>query len=134
MIRGIRPGLAFPRLWLAVGLVIAAAIATTCLVPASDLPTIGLSDKVKHAMSYALLGFWFGSITSHRSFPGLAIALLAFGGVIELLQEWMQLGRHAEWADLAANAIGMAAGMALAATPLARWVNRVESLFVRMPA
>jgi VanZ family protein len=134
VIPGVRPDLACPRLWWFIGLGLAAAIATTCLLPASDLPVIGLSDKLKHGMSYALLAFWFASITTRRALSTLAVALLAFGGLIELLQEWMQLGRHAEWADLAANAVGTAGGMALAATPLARWVYRVESHFMRVPA
>lgn len=134
MIRVVRSGLVYPRLWLFMGLVIAAAIAMACLVPASELPAPVLSDKVKHGMSHALLAFWFYSITSRRGWSALTVTLLAYGGLIELLQEWMQLGRHAEWADLAANAVGMAIGMALAATPLARWVTRVESLFERVPA
>jgi VanZ family protein len=130
----IRPGLQYPRLWLCVGLIIAAMIATACLMPARNLPDVGLSDKIKHGLSHALLAFWFASVIVHRRFLWLFVALVAFGGLIELAQEWMNLGRHAEFADLLANIAGTTVGVAVAATALGRWAGHVESLFSRMPA
>lgn len=130
----ILPGLQYRRLWFCLGLVIALLIAATSLVPARDLPNIGLSDKIEHGISYALLAFWFGSVIVRRDFPGLVVTLVAFGGLIELAQGWMHLGRHADLSDLAADMAGIAVGLALALTPLGRWAHLIESGFRRMRA
>jgi VanZ family protein len=41
-----------------------------------------------------------------------ALALVAYGGAIELLQRWVP-GRSAEWGDLLADAIGVGLGWAV---------------------
>jgi VanZ family protein len=130
----IRPGLEFPRLWFCLGLALAAMIAATSLVPARSLPDIDLSDKLRHAMSYVLLAFWFASVVVRRDFLQLIVALAAFGGVIELAQEWMGLGRQAELGDFLADVAGIGVGVALAATPLGMWAYRIESTFRRIRA
>jgi len=75
-------------------------------------------DKTNHLVAFAvlaLLGCW--------SFPGRARAtlpaLLAYGGLIELLQS-LTAYRFAEWADLLADGIGIVLGW-LAVWLLARW-------------
>lgn len=42
------------------------------------------------------------------------LGVMGFGGVIELLQMCMQMGRGAEWADLGADCVGAIAGWLLA--------------------
>ena len=130
----IRPGLEHRHLWFCLGLVLAAMIAATSLLPASDLPDIGLPDKIEHALAYTLLAFWFASVVVRRDFLPLIVALVAFGGLIELAQEWMHLGRSAELADLLADVAGITVGVALAATPLGGWAYRIESLLRRKRA
>jgi VanZ family protein len=130
----LRSGLRYPRLWVCMGFVIAAFITVTCLMPARDVPNIGISDKIEHGFAYTVLGFWLASIVQPRRFVPLLLALTAFGGVIELAQEAMHLGRHAEWADLLADVLGSVIGILLAATPLARWPGRMEAIFARMQA
>jgi VanZ family protein len=132
--RIIRPDLEYSRLWFCLGLVLAAMIAVTCLLPARDLPAIGLSDKVKHGISYAVLAFWFASVVVRRYLLPLIAALVAFGGVIELAQELMQLGRTAELGDLLADMAGIGIGVVLAATPLGTWAYQTEFLFRRIRA
>jgi VanZ family protein len=129
-----RPGLHYPHLWFGIGLFIAACIAVTCLVPARDLPDIALWDKLKHALSWAVLASCFAAVLQRRHLLWLVMAVTAFGGLIEIAQEAMQLGRHAEWADLLADFIGAAVGVALAATPLGRWPDFIESMFKRVVA
>ncbi len=130
----LRSGLQYPRLWVCLGLVIAAFITVSCLMPARDVPDIGVSDKIEHGFAYAVLAFWFVSILQRRRWLPLLLALAAFGGVIELAQGAMHWGRHAEWADLLADVVGSAIGILLAATPLARWPGRVEAIVARILA
>jgi hypothetical protein len=56
---------------------------------------------------------------------------VAIGGVIELLQGAMGLGRDAEWLDLVADTLGVALGLVLVLTPLGRWARWFESLVAK---
>lgn len=69
-----------------------------------DIPNL---DKWEHLLAYGLLMGWFGQLAAERRLrAGLALGFMALGGVLELLQG---LGgvRQAEWADAAANALGV---------------------------
>jgi VanZ family protein len=120
--------LRFPRLWLVAGLMIAGLIAAASLAPPKNLPDFRLWDKIEHMLAYVLLAFWFGSVVIRRDYPALVIALLAFGGAIELLQEAMGFGRQGEWRDLLADAGGIGIGMLIAMTPAGRWPLWAEGL------
>jgi VanZ family protein len=126
------PELRFRRLWFCAGLGIAVAIAVVCLMPGRNIPQIKLlSDKVEHALAFAMLAFWFGSILVRRDLLWLALALVVFGGLIELAQGMMRLGRHADLLDLLADSVGVVVGLLLALTPLGRWAGFIERLFLR---
>jgi hypothetical protein len=120
-------GLRYRRLWLLLGLVMAAAVAAMALVPTRDLPDVDLSDKFQHALAFLALAFWFGSILMRRNYLWLALALLAFGAAIELVQGSMNWGRRGDWHDLRADAVGVVAGLLLALTPLGRWARFIET-------
>lgn len=122
----VRPELRFRRLWFTAGLAIAALIALVCLLPGSQLPQVGLSDKIKHAIAFAGLAFWFGSVIVRRDLVAVALAVVAFGGLIEIAQGLMGLGREAEWGDFVADALGAAAGLLLALSPLGQWARWLE--------
>lgn len=126
------PELRYRRFWFGAGIVIALAVAVVCLMPGSKLPDVRVSDKTEHLAAFAMLAFWFGSILVRRDLLWLALALLVFGGLIELAQDVMRLGRHADVRDLLADGVGIALGLALALTPLGRWARWLESL-VRKP-
>lgn len=78
------------------------------------------ADKVVHGIMFAALAFmlltdigkcrrmWLRALVA-------AAAAAAAGGIIEVLQHVMALGRSAEWADFYADAAGAAAGACLAA-------------------
>jgi VanZ family protein len=92
------------------------------------------ADKVAHAVLFVPLAWaWLDATDTARrsSAKGVAVlvALLAWGGALELLQEatgW----RRAEWADLAADA----AGLALAAVVPRWWPFRTARAEARRAA
>ncbi|MCV2355324.1 VanZ family protein [Paucibacter sp. B2R-40] len=106
-------------LWRLVFLLLLVFISYMALSPA---PPKGLGsswDKLNHAMAFASLAFcghW--SLSSRRArWFALPLALLAYGGAIELLQLNIP-GRDGEWADLLGDAVGISVGLAAAATLL----------------
>lgn len=98
--------------WRAALLILLIVISYLALAPA---PPKGLGsswDKLNHAMAFAALAF-----CGHWSLSGprarwlvLPLALLAYGGAIELLQLRVP-GRDGEWADLAGDGVGIAVGL-----------------------
>jgi VanZ family protein len=130
----LRPALRHGPAWFVLGLLIVAGIVAGSLLPSSDLPDLRLWDKFEHAFSYALLSFWYGSIVGRRALPLTFVAMLAFGGAMELLQGGMHLGRTADMMDMAANTTGILIGLGLSQTPLGSWAQRFESLFVTRPS
>jgi VanZ family protein len=129
-----RPELRLRHLWFGAGLFAALAIATLMLVPLPETPDPRLSDKTIHMMAFGALGFWFASIVARRNLIWLLLVLVAFGGLIEIAQSLMNLGRHAEWFDLLADFAGAVLGVGLAATPLGRWPLWMEALVRRTAA
>jgi VanZ family protein len=125
------PALRYMKAWLAVGLLIAVAITITSLVPARDLPALGISDKLEHVIAYLLLAFSFASVIPWIDHPYLMLALLAFGGGLEIAQGLMGLGREMDLMDFLADAAGIVVGNALALTPLGRWARLIEAYLMR---
>jgi VanZ family protein len=133
MNRVLLPTLRYPRAWFGFGLLIASLITIACLLPARDLPALGLWDKLEHAIAFFVLAFWFASVIARRDFFYLSCALVAFGGGIEIAQGLMGLGREADILDLVADGVGILVGAGLAATPLGRWAQWIEHLLVPRP-
>ena len=83
-------------------------VLTLALLPTDRLPTgvFDVWDKAQHALAFALLG-----LVALRGFPHRAravfLGLAVFGGLIEAAQ-WAVGWRSAEWADWAADAVGLA--------------------------
>ncbi len=125
------PELRYRRFWFGAGVAIALVIAVVCLMPGRKLPDVPVSDKTEHLLAFAMLAFWFGSILVRRDLFWLVLALLAFGGLIELAQGAMRLGRQADLHDVYADAVGIAIGLAVALTPLGRWASWLERLVGR---
>jgi VanZ family protein len=122
------PELRFRTLWALGGAGIVLVIAWFCLLPGDDVPDVNMSDKFQHLLAFVALALWFGGITGRRHFLAIGVVLIAYGGLIELAQGWLQWGRQAEWLDLRADAFGVVIGLLLALTPLGRWAHWLESL------
>ncbi|MDP9898673.1 VanZ family protein [Variovorax ginsengisoli] len=95
----------------ALALCMAMVLVLSLMPPSSSIPTTGW-DKSNHMLAFAVL-----ALLSHWAWPGRTaralIALLAFGGLIEVLQSFTP-DRYADFADLVADGIGLAAGEVIA--------------------
>lgn len=106
------------RLSLALAFAVAALILLVSLLPRPPMELGGprWSDKLGHLLAYALLGGLLClSLPERPAAPRLLLAALAgvaFGGAIELLQPLT--GRSRELLDLLADALGSGGGAAAA--------------------
>jgi VanZ family protein len=99
------------------------AIAWASLLPPEEIPVgPAVSDKLMHAVGYALLGAL--AVGSGLRWPAAVALVVGIGFVLEVAQR-MTGYRSFEWADLAADAAGALLG-ALLVTAAARWVARRE--------
>lgn len=106
----------FPRFSATVAVM--AAIAYLTLVPRPlpevDVPMFPGADKVVHAVMFGTLAAvmmvdvarWRGREVGFWCSASLALVAILLGGLVELLQMWMGMGRGAEWWDFAADAAG----------------------------
>ena len=126
-----RPYAALPLLWAALVLVLT-------LTPAADMPITPVwellsFDTAAHAGVFAVLaGLSRFSLRRQSRWPRLArhtgaaalLASILFGGLIEVLQHYMHLGRHGDWTDLLSDAIGAALAVGVATL----WASRRRKL------
>lgn len=95
-------------------------IAWASLLPPEQIPSgPAVSDKVVHALGYALLGA-LAVASGLRWRPAVTLAV-GIGLVLEVAQR-MTGYRSFEWADLAADAVGALVG-ALLMTLVVRWAS-----------
>lgn len=100
------------QVWIALGLIIIAAIWIFSLIPGP--PKVPGGDKLHHFAAYALVAFWWCYLC--RSFRVRLIwmlSLAAMGLLIEVLQGATGYRRF-ELADILANSLGVMCGGALA--------------------
>ncbi len=97
------------------------AIGVTTLMPSTGghSTLLGL-DKVAHLLAFAGLVIPM-ALAQPRRFPLIFALALAYGGLIEIVQP--HVGRSAEWADLVADGLGAALGIALALTLRRRLID-----------
>jgi len=92
----------------------AGSIAILSLVPAPPQAGIPHADKVEHFLAYGLLMYWFARLYPGRvARVGYALLWVAFGVALEFAQQATGY-RTFDPADMAANAIGVLAGAAVA--------------------
>ena len=106
-----RPGAAVWSWLLALAMLVLLVLSLAPLSVASALPTTGW-DKGNHALGFAVLGL-LGQWAWPGRTPVVLTALLAYGGLIELLQSFTP-DRSAEAIDLLADWVGLLVGAGLA--------------------
>jgi len=110
---------AHKRVWRAVLVLLFIAVSFLALSPAPPHDIDLGWDKLNHVLAFVALAFsaWLGFTGSQRNQRLCMVALLAYGGAIEILQLYVP-GRSCEWGDLLADAVGITAGACLAALTL----------------
>ncbi len=121
------------RAWLAASTLLVLLVVVASLTPSETLPMPPVSgfDKVEHFVAYAVLAAWFAGLYPRASHPWIALGLATLGFVIEVLQQYMGLGRQGDPRDMLANLAGIAVGLWLGGTVAGDWALRVESWLAR---
>ena len=87
--------------------------------PGSDVPSgIPISDKVVHFSLFAALALT-GRLAAVPPLP-LAVGLVAYAGISEVLQTVLPINRDGDVRDALADTLGVAAGIAVHALALRR--------------
>jgi len=105
----------FHPIFLAVWVVQLVAVIAGSLAPGRMIPSvIGAHDKWAHFGGYLLLGFLpCAGARSPKLGILLALAAIPLGAALELGQHFVP-GRTPDWADAAANSVGVLVGLAVA--------------------
>lgn len=115
-------------LWWSLGAALLALITALSLLPLRgpqiDIPN---SDKLNHAFAYVVLMLYFGQLVGNdlRRRLWVVALLIVYGAAIECLQSVMP-PRTAEWADLAADLVGIIIGWLLLRSVLGQTLVIVE--------
>lgn len=118
--------LRYAHVWATLGALLLAVILVLALVPEPGQLPIDYNDKVAHAFAFFALMLWFSGVVEMRRLPMLAICLVAYGVLIELLQG-LTVTRQPELLDLAADVVGILLGWILSIAGLRRWCVWLES-------
>jgi VanZ family protein len=124
--------LRYGRYWLWAGLLALVAGLGVALQRGSGLPMFVLSDKLYHALAFALFTVWFGGLVEWRRMWLVAAGLLAYGALVEVAQSFTPY-RQADSFDLAADAAGIFVGTLLSAAGLRHWGRRADAWLVDRP-
>jgi hypothetical protein len=118
------------RLWLSMGMGFVFLVIYLSLTPHPIRAPVWWNFKVGHMLAYCWLMFWYLQIyRGWKERAWIAVALCGMGVALEFVQG-MTGYRHFAYSDMRDNAIGVAAGLTFAFTPLRDALFVVES---RMP-
>lgn len=124
----------WPKRWISTALVVLAILYLTLVprpLPDNNIDIPGL-DKAVHAVMFGGLAFVacidmamrgrgrYAFLPSCRAW-GVAIAVAAFGGAVEIAQQSMGAGRSGDVWDFAADCAGVAIGILSATGALRAW-------------
>ena len=122
------PDLKLRFLWLTIGYGLVALVVFLSLTSSPVDMEMGLpyEDKVLHAFAYFILMAWFSQIY-HDKFQRnmIAVIFVFMGMTLEYLQSF-DANRYSEFADMIANATGVALGFSIALTGAKNILLRVE--------
>jgi VanZ family protein len=118
-------------LWKTTAYLIILAIIVLSLIPNPDEVTpFQVSDKILHALAYAVAMFWFGLCFRRERLYKISLILLILGIVIEIIQG--QTGyREMSLFDIFANVAGIVIGLLLSFSRLSLTLQYIEKLFFR---
>lgn len=108
-----------------------AIVGVLSLIPAPEIDIEG-SDKLMHFFTYFVLSAIFSTLVLlNRSVLFIAVGLISYGGLLELLQSLTGY-RFMEGFDMLANTVGVIAGLFIRATDIPEWFRKFEmKLFLK---
>ena len=113
--------------WLSGGAALVLFITYLCLRPSTGGEQLfPNADKLHHAVAFFALAGLALALVERRHYRVVCGALIVFGGTIEVAQYLMPYGRSAEWADLAADALGVALAALASLAIRESWLQRIE--------
>jgi VanZ family protein len=119
MTQALAASMAATSVWRVLLILIAGVVGYLALIPAPPVLIDTGWDKANHMLAFGSMAFT--AFLSCRSSKTMRIVLmgllLGYGGLIEILQMSVP-NRAAEWGDLLADTLGIAAGAAVAAIVL----------------
>ena len=118
--------LRFSGWWIALGAALLGLVVYLCLEPPDGGGASRINDKLAHFLAFFVLAGWFGALVERRLYWLVIVALLALGGLIEVAQDLMALGRTADPLDFVADAAGVLAGIAINLPIRDSWFGRLE--------
>ena len=118
--------------WLVVGWCGVAGVIALSLIPnPPDLVPVEQGDKVEHIVAYGMLMFWFAQVYAARGTRAVIAGLLvALGVALEYVQGWTGW-REFSYADMAADATGVAFGWMMATPRTPNLLGFAGSLLAR---
>ena len=124
--RALAAGIAASRVWRLLTVLLIVAVSYLALTPTPP-PSVDFGwDKLNHALAFTALACsaYLGHPASRRARLLWLCVLLAFGGLIEVLQSFVP-DRSAQWGDLLSDAVGIVCGAVLGAFALrsAPWLS-----------
>jgi VanZ family protein len=117
--------LRFACFWLAGGIFLMVLVLYSTLMPGTGR-SMWLNDKWAHFLAFFILMTWFSGVFRARAAPWVALGLLGFGILIELIQSRLP-HRSAELADVLFDAGGILLAWGLATAGAGRWTTFLES-------
>jgi hypothetical protein len=98
------------QLYLGLGLLYITMVILESLMaqPFQRLPALPNVGELARLLAYGLMMGWFGQLAKDRRLrAGIALAVVALGGILELLRGVLALGRGMEVGDFAAILLGV---------------------------
>ena len=125
--------LRYPRFWLSLGWLLVLGVIVGSLLPGPIIREITppINDKVEHFTAYFVLMAWFAGLYPRSKHVLVAVALVALGTALDILQGTATQTRSFELLDIAADAVGIVVALVLSAWLLEGWCLRVERLATR---
>lgn len=130
--------LRYSRRWKIASLVILLLVLAGALMPAiwfwddkfKALSLFRGVDKWVHGVTFLALSVWFCGLYQRSAYWRIGVGLLAFGLMIEAFQRLLSY-RTAEWFDVAADGVGIMAGLAIGIAGIGGWCLRAEEHFAK---
>jgi VanZ family protein len=123
--------LRFKNIWRLLAYLFILVIIVLSLIPDPDkLTPFSASDKLMHALFYAVSMFWFGLCFKRERLFGIGTGLILLGIVLELIQG--QTGyRTMSLYDIIANCAGVLIGLAISFSRLSKSLQYIEQWFLK---